>query len=500
MRSCTSAVRIVTIYEAISGGAVMNSRCIVRFVFIGLLSCHSLTSINAQFEADSRWAPSNSNVIVLVNSSRVFDSAMARKERAAEKARAAFATGTSIVTPDVDRLLIASEVDLEALHTNWTVAVFSREAKQFDFAGLVNHHAGTVDSMAGFKTALLANDVYAAQLGPSTLGFIKPGNRQTAARWLKTSSTTGSSQIADYLKRAVKFADSKADIILAIDLEGLLSPTEVREKLSLVTSVPKDQTSSVAEVLDHIEGATLGVTVRESIFGSLKIDFKQDVSALAKFGKPLIIDVLKYKGVMINDFEQWQLKTTDKSLVLSGPLSLSGMRMINALVSRPLLTEISDESSDASPAPYARTKTYFDSLESYHNDLAQQKPDTKTLMGYAAWFQRYAEKIDELSIVGVDPAAVQLGASMSEKLRLVANGLQNTQSILRAEKGVVRANGGYDYYGYRYSNGTRISQQKAIDQNAQSFAELHAREILLKLSNEFSETRRVLAEKYGVTF
>lgn len=475
-------------------------KTISLILWASIAVCHIASNSVAQFEADARWAPPGTNVIVLVNSSRIFDSALAKKEKAQDNARAAFQTGVSIVTPDVDRLLIASEIDLEAMHSNWTVALFARQSKPFDFNGMVNRVGATVDRISGRDAALMPNDSYAALLGPMQLGAMKPGNRQLVAKWLKTGSSTASSPISSYLKSAVSFADKNADIIIAIDMEGILSPTLLRKRLPLLTSIPKEQVEAVAQTLEKLKGATLGLTIRESISGAVKIDFESDPSALSKVGKSLLIEVLKNKGVMIDDFENWTATVTDRELVLSGPLSMSGLRSINALISQPMLPEMLEEAADASPAPYARTKTYFDSILSYYNDLNSKEPDVKTLRSYAAWFELYADKVDNLSVIGVDDEAVAVGVSLSENLRHIGSGLRDTQSIINSQQGFMKANAGYTDYNYRYSSSGRASQRKALQTGGQSFAEVQTREVIRKLADEIAATRRALTTKYNVPF
>ncbi len=81
----------------------MSHRFMGSLIIVALLISSPSDKLQAQFEADARWAPPNTNVLVMVNSLRMLESPLAKKERAEEKARAAFATGTTIVTPDVDR-------------------------------------------------------------------------------------------------------------------------------------------------------------------------------------------------------------------------------------------------------------------------------------------------------------------------------------------------------------------------------------------------------------
>ncbi|MCC6507999.1 MAG: hypothetical protein IT423_02755, partial [Pirellulaceae bacterium] len=124
----------------------------------------------------------------------------------------------------------------------------------------------------------------------------------------------------------------------------------------------------------------------------------------------------------------------------------------------------------------------------------------KTLRSYAAWFDLYADKVDNLSVIGVDEEAVAVGVSLSENLRHIGSGLRDTQSVVNSQQGYLKANNGFTDYGYRYSTSGRTSQQKALKTSGQSFAEVQTREVLRKLADEVAATRRKLTMKYNVPF
>jgi hypothetical protein len=46
--------------------------------------------------------------------------------------------------------------------------------------------------------------------------------------------------------------------------------------------------NKLADALASIRGATLGMTIRDEVFGKLKVDFKEDVSMTRDFAKPPI--------------------------------------------------------------------------------------------------------------------------------------------------------------------------------------------------------------------
>lgn len=92
------------------------------------------------------------------------------------------------------------------------------------------------------------------------------------------------------------------------------------------------------------------------------------------------------------------------------------------------------------------------------------------MRSYAAWFDLYADKVDSLSVIGVDEDAIAVGVSLSENLRHIGSGLRDTQSIINSQQGLLKANSGYTDYNYRYSSSGLASQRKALKTSGQSFA------------------------------
>jgi hypothetical protein len=459
----------------------------------------------AQFESDARWAPPQTNLLVLINSARIFDSELAKKEKAADASRAAFETGISIVSPDVDRILIASRVDLEVVHTLWTSAIYSRAKKAFDLNEIANRVGAAVDPIAGRNTVLLPNDAMLVALAPMTAGVMKPGNRQDVAGWLKAAAASGSNQLPSYLKSVLSTADENVDITMAMDLEDAVSPAEIRKRIATMSSVNKDEVESISGVLESIKGITLEITIRKTIAGLIKVDFQSGASGLEKTGKPLLIEILQNRGMMIDDIEGWTVKSTPTQLMLTGELSLAGLRAISSLVSQPMMPEITADSADGSATPYARSLTYFKSLETYVNELSTKKPSSLGLKPYAVWFENYAKKIDGFSVLNVDPELVTVGDSVSSSLHQMAQITQQAYLNTKERKSQIQTEahyGGY-YGGYnggynRYYN--RTSRKNLIETQERKSAEEQVRSLFQTLTTEINTVRRSMTLKYGVDF
>ncbi len=476
---------------------------IVLFVAIGQFAAPTFLAAQS-FSADARWAPAHTNVLTLINSSKIFKSDFAEKSRATEASKAAFESGVSIVTPNADRILIATHLDLEFMHTLSTAAVYSRARSKFDLNEMANRSGSVVEPIANRGTVLMPNDAMVVQLGPDTVGVMKPGNRQAVSSWLRGAASSGSSQLSPYLTQAVSFADENADIIVALDLTDAVSPSVIRQRLAEMNSVKEAEVDSVVEALRGITGITLGVTIRDSIYGSIKVDFTSNAMVLETNGKPLLIEILKKRGLMIDDISSWNSKSTPTQLLLSGPLSVAGLRAMSSLVSQPLLPEYTAEESGADDAAYARSKTYFKSLQTYVDELSTKRPSDEALSTYATWFDNYAKKIDDFSILNVDPELVEVGNGISESLRQLATVAREARVQQKKEQGAIRAEGkNYSYDGgfaYRYNTNNRSARLKQVAENTRGDAANAGREIINSMQSEINNIRQKMSAKYGVDF
>jgi hypothetical protein len=88
------------------------------------------------------------------------------------------------------------------------------------------------------------------------------------------------------------------------------------------------------------------------------------------------------------------------------------------------------------PDPKATASyTYYRSLSTLLDELGGSK-DTKTVSKRAYWYQLYAQKIDGLPLLNVDPEVLDFGAKVGQTLRLMAN----VGKIAQSQNAVIQAN------------------------------------------------------------
>ena len=107
-------------------------------------------------------------------------------------------------------------------------------------------------------------------------------------------------------------------------------PVVVRQNLEDTQAIKGKNVDldQLAQVLASIRGVTLGLRVTTNVTGSLRIDFREDITMTADYAKPLILEKLGKFGAMIDEFYEWEVRVTKNTLFLSGTLSAKGLRRV----------------------------------------------------------------------------------------------------------------------------------------------------------------------------
>lgn len=456
-----------------------------------------------QFDADLVWIPSDANTLVMVNHDKLIASPLAQKDNWASRGQQIFEAGESIVPPGIDRVTIASQIDFEFMHGLWTVCVFSNQADRVGLQQVSKRVGRRIEKLGDRPALVLPNDTFLVQLDATTIGAMAPANRQSVARWAQTGGS-GLQGVSPYLKDAAKFADKNAHVIIAFDLTDVISPEDAVARLQKYESVKADDAEGLAADLAKLRGITLGLTARDKVIGSLKLDFAPGTTHLAKIDKALLLEALERNGVMIDDVSNWEVTVKPNQILLSGNLSSAGMRMLNTLVSQPVLAEflVPDDSSKESN-PQDRTKVYLSAIRDMFAELQEKQQSKNQLKSYALWFERYARKVDDLSAANVDAEVLKLGTDVATQFREISQLLRNAE-LRRKARATGSAQDSFDsysdYYGSSTSRYDNSPARRAIRVEEFANAESQAREMIGNLENQIGQIRRSMSAKYGSQF
>ncbi|MDB4338486.1 hypothetical protein OAH34_00910 [bacterium] len=438
-----------------------------------LLACSLLPSLaQAQFKGMRARIPADANTLVLINAEKMFGSRVANRERWEARRKSAFDAGVSALPPDATEVALAGRTDHEFGDSLWELA-FIRMNKEQNVTTVAQRFGGSMDTIEGRSAARLPNDLFVLQMTPEMLGTYTPANRQDVSRWLRSTDINSGDQLSPYLEQAFSYATKVGSpIIMAMDVEGLLSPAEIKTRIQ-ESSVLKDAglpIEPLAKLLSGTQGITLGITMGDESVGAIRVDFNESPEILASVGKALLIGVLEKQGGMIDDLREWTPSIDGNTFLLRGKFSVNGIRRVMSILELPpaLHDSMFDAASPGSDpegnAKLLATQQYWNSVSSLVDDLREKpkRDQVKTFGQAAMWYDKYARKIDRLPILNVDQEMLDYGVYVASSFRdaeAAMKGVGMRSSVRTASNnagsggyygtmGGYRANAGYgSYYG-----------------------------------------------------
>ncbi len=387
----------------------------------------------AQFGDLIKRVPERANTLVLLNVDQIHNTPLAKKEGWREKHEKQFASGLVILPPHASKFVMAAQMDFEHMQPQWETALLDLKYEP-SIPKIAAKLGGTVDNIGDRSTAVLPHDVYVVKFGPRFGAIAAPANRQNVAHWINQIYSNSLPPLSAYLQEAVRFAEGGAPIIMAMDFTNVFSPAFVRSRLETSETLKGQDVDldQLSEVLASIRGVSLGITINESRYGAIKVDFEKDATILGDFAKPLLLETLARQGAMIDEFQDWQVKVDGTQIQIGGVLFESGMRRIMSILDAPPSLHAAaqestgtDEESKEKMMALA-TKQYFQSVVSLLDDLRgkRKSEDFVTWGQVGMWFEKYARKIDRMPLLNVDPEMLDFGAFVADSLRQAENAMK----------------------------------------------------------------------------
>ncbi len=410
----------------------------------------------AQFAELAKRIPSSANTIVLWNAEKVFNSPIAKREGWSKSYDKAFAAGLVRLPSDTQQYMAASKMEFTTMQPLWQVSMITtRETHSLD--QIARLRKGTVTTIAGHQAVLLPSNSYLVQFSDHVYGSMSPADRQTVARWIRETDTT--QNLSPYLREALGYADNAGtEIVMAMDLQDVLAPEQIEKAADKSPAIKQSglNPTVVARIVSSLQGVTLGITFADQPYGKIKADFGLDATILGKVVKPLFLEVIGNKGVMIDDFQKWTGEVQGKRATLSGYFSKVGMRRVLSLIDEPATTAVADtqstvqSASDKDPKVVA-SKKYFKSIDTLLTEF-RHRDSPKTIYQIGTWLDKYARKIDRLPMVNVDKELIQYGTYVAQQLRNASAAIKGIGYRTRVGEVQAANSSGPGYYGANYDS------------------------------------------------
>jgi hypothetical protein len=342
--------------------------------------------------------------------------------------------GSAILQSDVSSVPIAATTFVMGAQVNmsqrthvWSIAM-CQHGPNMSIQDIAKLEGDEVEEMAGTKVVPCMRNAYFVELSPEVLAVATPADRQKAKRWLTFQRDNQVDALSPYLQDAAKAID-EAVVVMAADLTDSLDPSAIHRGLNgskVIASRKKPNYEGVEKTLVRLKGVTFTIQAGDPLNGAIVAHFDTETKIVQPFAKALFLEILQNTGLHVRDFNEWKLRLTDRSVGLSGPLSYNAFRKFTTLIQTPVPpSEASDMATYKSMSPIEQSKTaslrYFKGVTQILKDLKEDK--TSYTKGQADWYDRYADQITKLPILGVDPELIQFASATSENLRAMGASL-----------------------------------------------------------------------------
>jgi hypothetical protein len=460
-----------------------------------------------------RRIPEQANMLMLVDVDGLFESPLGQREQWRQKATEQ-ARGDLGLPPTMARIAVAAGADLEDLALEWRIGMAEYRDRLPDLATLAAREGGFVEQINLSKVAWTPRDLYLVTFEPKVIGFVTPIDRQRMSKWITATFVKPRTFPPGYADHAVNRAEAGAQVVLAINLADSASAPLIKPWVTGLDGMQANtiDPSLLADRFASVKSAFLQIDVKESIEGSIRVEFDRPMDYAKPVAKAAVLSALAEAGVELDDLKTWRGGVDGKAIVLDGRLSEDSLRRILSFVhpprltpERPTLAAIppgADASNEPTrqPAP-SRESTqadvvkasqgYFRAVADILTSLKSQK--SSGYHGMKTWYERSARQIDELPILGVDKALLDWGSTVSRTLREMAYGINyNVQDRKYTQ---ASSNG---YYGGYYGNPN--AGQQTLRQQGEATLSVGLDGKWQLLTQSIADTRRAMVEKYNVDF
>ncbi len=502
---------------------------LITAITTGMMCLTAVPQAAAQqlsIEDMAKLLPGSINALMVVNAERIKNSGISKKEGWADTQAGKVASGLIFLPGSANVIVLGSVMDYDTFDARETSALVSMDkVPPLEIIRQVTD--GKIDVVAGTQVVETPDDHFIAPINEHLAAALRPALRPYFARWLASLQKGETSRVPDYLEEGLGYAqDLGTEVIVAFNLGEVISASQALERIQGNDQVRQASLNpkEVAQLVASVRGCTLGITIRDKMVGAIKFDFTEDISSLQPLARQLATGLCNRTGFHLDEFDEWNVELSGKQVKLSGELSTESLRKVLSIVDAPQshTTDVTSQEqmeSENLTDPVVATKKYFDTVNSFVDQLAPKLSPAVTYTENANWFRKYADKIDGMGTLNVDQDMIAYGDYVSQILRESALLMINTRESTKEQQQALIASGarsgggwgggyavrGYSRYGRwggRYGrsggDGSRLrraarNQQKsqAIKTVAQGFEEI---------ATERRNVKQSMTDKYQTQF
>jgi hypothetical protein len=456
--------------------------------------------------------PPATNAVAAVNVERLVKSPYGQEAGWGQRLAEQWDKQPLMIPPGAKLILMGADVKPSSFDPYWEMSLIEMD-KVPSLESIAKDEGGHIDRVWDKDAVCSPINAYFVPIENNVLASITPAERSQISRWVRMEIKPEGNVTSNYIRQVCKNLSANTDIVMAMDLEGAYGVPNIRKWLDNndVEGVTQQNIAGIVQVLGTMKGITLEINVDKKINGKATVQFDRDASALSDTAKPIMIAVLKYVGMRLDDLQNWTSAASGKQITMQGELSDASLRRLLSVIQSPVpaAAEVAN-SGGGSPAPAdpaQASKKYYKTVSGILDNATQGQSAAET----AIWFRSAAKRIDQLPILNVDPALVEWGGMVSSRLKQAAGiGAMGQTQINNRIAGVAdptysgydpNNNGGYaDTSADRAAreNANKARRQAALEQKAQ--VQEQALQVLNDIAESRPKIRADMVAKYNIEF
>jgi hypothetical protein len=352
------------------------------------------------------------------------------------------------------------------------------------------------------------------QLAGKLMGAVEPADRQVLSRWVRDALKAPPAASDNFLQQAVR-SDEADQVIVAVDMTDMLDPESVAQ---WIKSHPKQNqfgnADELAGLFASIRGIRMSVKVTDKIACQLQLAFGQPIGRNGPGVEACVMAWLDEVGGRIDQFNAPEVTVKGNVITLVSPLDQEGFRRLISLIRSPH-DDFEHESPAVGtnkPADGIASRRYYQAVSQYLDNLDKQNRKANDYNRTALWHDNFANKVDELSLAGVDADLAAWGKSVSNNLRALANSLRGTPVEIDKLNRQIRVHSQMNMYRYAstpyadlYRPGTvnlqtNLGDVRAAQDQAVADGNDKRDEIWQMLYDDRAAIERKMEERYKIGF
>lgn len=471
-------------------------------------------TLQAAEPAPIPWSaiPENTNVLAVIQVDQIYSSPLAVKEGWRKLATQAFIQRDAVVPPGSRRMVLAGESFLDReLRPHQEIAIIEF-AESASIQRLADLGYGEVSQLDQTPILQLGSDSYLGQRTSTEWVFQSPSTRPVFRRWLQQLAQPREQSHAAFLVEAAKrYAASQ--IMIALDLDGVWSKSQLEEFLASVPGGKTDSPSAnydLIETLQQLRGVAIAIDLSDAIHAKLTFSFSGSIGKLQPIARPMLSELLSRMGASAEFLDAWQQSASGNEITFDGSMTKGGVRRLLAVFrTNDLATDTaaaSTTTNEENPAAAATLK-FVKSMENVLDDVREALRFKKD--NHALWVENAARKIDRLPVLNVDEAVLEYAQRVSNSLRYQGQAFRNAnvRSGVRVQQSganqtyVVNQGAMVSPYGAVWqtqrvqgADGTAIRMEERASARDVQFSEWR------QIEDGLVEVRRAMTQKYQTEF